>query len=123
MISNEKDVYELEELIEKLEKIKKGENEPINFPKSFYTLSCELQDLKDKTICQMAQQLESMQYYIDCLHKIIPKKYKKTFPKEGENPFFSSDDFKPQNPQEYEDVRTKMKEYADKFNEENPGIF
>lgn len=98
------DFYDLDTLIEKLQEIKENETGFLSFAKAFYCLAKEIQRIN---------------YYIDFLNKCIPHKYKKIFPKDGENPFFEVDNLELdslglKNPQERKDCLARMKEYEKK---------
>lgn len=73
----DKEIYDLDELIEILEDIKNNGEGILNFPKAFYCLAKEIGEIK---------------FYLQCLNDLIPLKYKKFNPKNGENPFFSKND-------------------------------
>lgn len=54
-------------------------------------------------------QVHEMETYIKYLHDLIPMKYKKIHPKDGENPFFSKSDFK-YTPEEGAAAKLRMEE-------------
>lgn len=54
----DKDYYSLEELIEHLENMRDnpGETFPLNYPKAFYCLAKEIQELKSPTFAQISRE-------------------------------------------------------------------
>jgi len=69
--------YKFEDLEEILYDIKKTGEGDLNIPKAFYCLMKEIYNLRLK---------------LEYIHALIPLKYKKSFPKNGENPYFGIKD-------------------------------
>ena len=62
------DIYDLDELIERLEEIREKGDGNLNFPKAIYCLAKEIQEIKTN---------------LHHLHATVPTKYKKFNPKRG----------------------------------------
>lgn len=102
---NQKNEYNLEDLIELLENIKEEGDGSINFAKALYCL---------------CKEIEKINFYVEFLDACIPRKYKKLFPKDGESPFF--DDLGltlPPDPKEYDEARKRMKAWAEKSKQDS----
>lgn len=88
------ELYNLDGLIDILEECREQNSGIINWPKACYCLCLEIRKLKE---------------YQEYLHQLVPMKYKKIMPSEGENPFFSTNQFKiPENKQELERAKKRM---------------
>lgn len=89
---------------------------------SFEYTAYFLQDATDQELTELdqceiiralARQIEALQTYRQQVHSLIPQQYKKLFPKSGENPFFSKNDFKiPDDSEELQKAKERMSAYA-----------
>lgn len=95
------DLYELHELIDLLEEIKNEGQGTMSLPKAIYCLAKEMEELK---------------FYLQCFHDLIPIKYRKLHPQEGENPFFSLNDISHQIniPEERRKAKERMEKLLNK---------
>jgi hypothetical protein len=78
----------------------------------------EIENLIEK-IEDLENHLCYVQFYLECLHKLIPIKYKKKFPKTGENPFLSSDEISYPSSKERNDAKERMANLLKEIKEES----
>ena len=67
---------------------------------------------------RMFIELRELTFYLHYIHELIPLKYKKINPGNGECPFFSARDFKYPDAEEIERCKKNMAECLRKYNEE-----
>jgi hypothetical protein len=91
-MNTDKDPYDLNELIQKLEDIRDLKDERLNHPRAFYTLALEIKELKSVKTKEeiLEERIESLEDTIKYLVKAIPIKYRKAFWKIGENPYLEA---------------------------------
>lgn len=94
--------YDFETLLDVLEDIRCEGRNSLNLPGAIYCLSLEIKKII---------------LYQERLHSLIPLKYKKVFPKEGENPFFSKEEIQP-NAEDYAAAKERVRLIKEKIAKE-----
>jgi hypothetical protein len=64
-------------------------------------------DLIEK-INELEDKIDEMNFYIQCLHDLIPIKYKKKFYRKNENPFYSTKNIDLPTKDDYEAAKKRM---------------
>ena len=80
------------------------------FYKDFYEDFIKSDSL-EKDVKYLSIQIYELHKYLECLHELIPIKYKKTNPKPGENPFFSKNVSASPTKEEIESAILRMEEF------------